>query len=538
MRITESKAKSRLGRAAVVVAGSLSLVASGGFAANADPTHENSNNNNSQKLRTAVSPESVMGHLGALNDIAAAHDGTRASGTEGYKASVDYIVENLRAAGYDPELQAFEFPFYAELSPAVLAKTAPVATDYSEDDYETMTFSGSGEITAAVSAVDTDGTAGASDSGCEADDFAGFTAGSIALIQRGSCTFAQKAINAEQADASAVIIFNSGAEGATEAVIGTLGSPAVTIPVVGASHAVGNDLLGDGVEAHVKVDTISETRVTWNVFAETASGNPDNVVMVGGHLDGVLAGAGINDNGTGSAAILSVAEAMQKVKTENKVRFAWWGAEELGLLGAEHYVADLAAKGELDEVGLYLNFDMIGSPNYGRFVYDGDNSAFPVGPGAAEGPEGSGEIEQDFHDYFASQGLASGETAFSGRSDYGPFIAEGIPAGGLFTGAEGIKTEEQAALFGGQAGVAYDKCYHAACDDLSNVNVQAVDEMSDAVAHLTLTYAMSTVGVNGEGEAVKGNAKNKEKFTGNPLGGGTDSGGGLHPEHGHELAVK
>nr|WP_253905929.1 M28 family peptidase [Arthrobacter sp. H5] len=232
--------------------------------------------------------------------------------------------------------------------------------------------------------------------------------------------------------------------------------------------------------------------------------------------------------------MLAVAEAMTKVKTANKVRFAWWGAEEQGLLGAEHYVSDLAASGELAKVGPYLNFDMIGSPNFGRFVYDGDNSAFPVGPGAAEGPAGSGQIEQDFHDYFASENLPSGETAFSGRSDYGPFIAEGIPAGGLFTGAEGIKTEEQAALFGGVAGMAYDSCYHAACDDTGNVSIESVDQMSDAIAHLTLTYAMSTVDVNGAGEPVKGKGKKADRYEGNPLGGGTESGGGLHPEHDHD----
>ena len=125
---------------------------------------------------------------------------------------------------------------------------------------------------------------------------------------------------------------------------------------------------------------------------------------------------------------------------------------------------------------------MIGSPNYVRFVYDGDNSAFPVGPNAAAGPPGSGEIERVFHDYFGGVGLASSETPFSGRSDYGPFIEQGIPAGGLFTGAEGVKTPEQAAIYGGTAGAQYDHCYHLACDTIDNVNRQAIDEMADAAS--------------------------------------------------------
>ena len=147
---------------------------------------------------------------------------------------------------------------------------------------------------------------------------------------------------------------------------------------------------------------------------------------------------------------------------------------------------------EIKNIALNLNFDMIGSPNFVRFVYDGDGSA----TGAA-GPNGSGNIEQVFLDYFDGQYLASEPTAFDGRSDYGPFIGVGIPAGGLFTGAEEIKTEEEAAIYGGTAGEAYDPCYHLPCDTEDNVSFQALDEMSDAVAHAILTFAMTTSAVNG-----------------------------------------
>ncbi|MHA7282305.1 M28 family peptidase [Arthrobacter sp. TMS2-4] len=530
--------RAHLGRSALVLAGSVALVAGGSLAANAAPTYDSSTNSSSKKLRTAVTVEKVVGHLTALDAIAEANGDTRASGTKGYSDSVDYIVGKLTAAGYTPTVQSFTFPFFAELSPAVLEQSTPDDVTYGPDDVATMTYSGAGSASGSIETVDTTGTASAAGtSGCEAADFAGFTAGSIALVQRGGCTFAAKAANAEQAGATAVVIFNTGVGANTGAVAGTLGAPdLVGIPVVGASFAAGTSLIGDDVTGRVVVDTISENRETYNVIAETATGSSDNVVMVGAHLDSVLAGPGINDNGTGSAGILAVAEGMSKVKTANKVRFAWWGAEEEGLLGSEHYVGDLLAKGELDSVGLYLNFDMIGSPNFGRFVYDGDNSAFPVGPGSAPGPDGSGQIEQDFHDYFASVGLASGETAFSGRSDYGPFIAEGIPAGGLFTGAEGIKTPEQAVLFGGVAGAPYDACYHAACDDTNNLSIEALDQLSDAIAHLTVTYAMSTADVNGAGAPVKGSST-KDRFEGNPLGGGTESGGGLHPEHDHDHEV-
>ena len=245
--------------------------------------------------------------------------------------------------------------------------------------------------------------------------------------------------------------------------------------------------------------SIRELKTTYNVLAETPGGDADNVVMAGAHLDSVGAGPGINDNGSGSAAILEIAEQMTKVNPTNKVRFGLWGAEESGLVGSNYYV-DHLTEAERAKIALYLNFDMIGSPNYVRFVYDGDNSKFPVGPGAAAGPPGSGDIEALFHSYFAGVNLASAETAFSGRSDYGRFIFYGIPSGGLFTGAEGTKTAAEAAIFGGQAGVAYDHCYHQACDTFANVNQQGLEEMGDAVAHAVITYAFDTRSVNGEGK--------------------------------------
>jgi Zn-dependent M28 family amino/carboxypeptidase len=169
-------------------------------------------------------------------------------------------------------------------------------------------------------------------------------------------------------------------------------------------------------------------------------------------------------------------------------RFVWFGAEESGLLGSAHYVASLPAE-ERARIAAMLNFDMVGSPNYVRFVYDGDLSDSEPPPSGA--PEGSAEIEQLFLDYFAGQGLPTEPTAFDGRSDYGPFIEAGIPAGGLFTGAEGIKTEEQAATYGGTAGEQYDPCYHLGCDNIFNLSLPALDQMSDAAAHVTITLAQS-----------------------------------------------
>ncbi|MBB3728929.1 M28 family metallopeptidase [Nonomuraea dietziae] len=190
----------------------------------------------------------------------------------------------------------------------------------------------------------------------------------------------------------------------------------------------------------------------YNVIADWPGGNPDDVLMVGAHLDSVTAGPGINDNGSGSAAILETAleVSRQALQPSKHLRFAWWGAEELGLRGSQYYVTNLPTA-ERSKIKGYLNFDMVGSPNAGYFLYDGDNSD---GVGSGPGPAGSAELERTLQDYFASIGVPTRGTDFDGRSDYGPFISRGIPAGGTFTGAEGIKSSAQAQLWGGTAGQA------------------------------------------------------------------------------------
>jgi Zn-dependent M28 family amino/carboxypeptidase len=230
-----------------------------------------------------------------------------------------------------------------------------------------------------------------------------------------------------------------------------------------------------------------------NVIAELPGRNPGNVVMAGAHLDSVPAGPGINDNGSGSAALLELAQSMQKVKPQNTVRLAWWAAEEEGLLGSAAYVDGLN-DAEKDRIALYLNFDMVASPNYIFMVYDGDESTWEA---PVVVPEGSVQIEDLFESYFTSVGVPYDDAEFSGRSDYEAFILNGIPAGGLFTGAEDEKTPEQAEIWGGTAGEWLDPCYHQACDDIDNLSLDALETNSDAIALAVLAYAYSTQSVNG-----------------------------------------
>ncbi|NYD47534.1 aminopeptidase S [Actinomadura luteofluorescens] len=220
----------------------------------------------------------------------------------------------------------------------------------------------------------------------------------------------------------------------------------------------------------------------YNLIADWPGGDTNNVLMTGAHLDSVTAGPGINDNGSGSAANLEVALAVARERYAPKrhLRFGWWGAEELGLVGSTNYVNNLPST-ERSKIKGYLNFDMVGSPNPGYFAYDGDGSS------GSGGPAGSAEIEQTLRAHFQSINVPVQDTAFDGRSDYGPFIRYGIAAGGLFTGAEGRKTTQQAQLWGGQAGVAFDRCYHSSCDTTSNIDDTALDRNADAIAHAVWT---------------------------------------------------
>lgn len=484
-------------------------------------------NNTTQKLLECVTLDGVRAHQAALQSVASANGGNRFSGLPGYDASVAYVAGQLEAAGYSVTVQPFEYLASVEVGPSVLEQVAPAAETYVQGvDFLLMTQTDPGNVTAAVTPVDLAlGLGNTSSSGCEAADFASFPAGAIALMQRGTCTFQIKAENAAAAGAVGAIIFNQGNTAAADRndlFGGTLSALySGGIPVMSVSYPQGVEWAGTaGLVLHMFANAIREIKPTANVLAELPGQQSDAVVMVGAHLDSVFAGPGINDNGSGSAAVLETAIQMAKVKPRNTVRFAWWGAEESGLVGSSYYVGSLSDE-ELARIALYLNFDMIGSPNYVRFVYDGDNSAFPVVPGQVElGPAGSGVIEQLFVDFFAAQGLATEPTPFNGRSDYGPFIAVGIPAGGLFTGAEGIKTPAQAATFGGTAGAAYDPCYHQACDTFANNSNTVLGQMSDAVAYATLTFA-------------------ERKLDKNPLvdppavtGAGAGSSGGLHDHAG------
>ncbi|TFK35302.1 hypothetical protein BDQ12DRAFT_320095 [Crucibulum laeve] len=435
----------------------------------------------STELRRTISSRALLDHANKFVGFSKLSDGTRAFGSKGHNASVDYIKKSLDKTGYyDTQLQTFSYLF-SEGTAQFSAGGVSYTTGW-------FTYGPAGLVEAPIVVVN--------DLGCVLEDYPATVVGSIALIKRGSCEFGLKVALAGAAGAAGAIIYNNVDGAVTGGTLSQITRPDVGpyVPIGSISGVDGNALVtrisaGELVIGNLDVDAVNEDRFTSNVLATSKGGDKNNLVFAGGHTDSVPAGPGINDDGSGTIGLLEIALQLPKWSVKNAVRFGFWTAEEYGLVGSEHYVASLS-EAERAKVALYLNFDMIASPNYGYFIYDGDGSAFNL-----TGPPGSEHIEKVFEDYFKSQKITSGPTQFNGRSDYGPFLDVGIPAGGLFTGAEGVKTAEQAAWWGGQADVAYDVCYHKGCDGISNLNVKAFVENTKAAAHSIATYARSLAGI-------------------------------------------
>jgi Zn-dependent M28 family amino/carboxypeptidase len=466
----------RVGRA-VTLALAAVLAFAGGAAAQTDV--------DTSALREAVTVDGIVEHQQALQDIADANGGTRHTETPGYLASIDYVMRTMRRAGLNVRRTSFNMPEWEETQPPVFQQLTPTNKTYvsgtaADDDspsvdYITFEFSPTASVTAPV--VPTNDiqipSTGGSTSGCEDADYPAAVSGAIALIQRGTCPFVQKLSLAQQHGAVGVILFNEGDTAGRVNALFRSGPTDLAIPAVHSSFAVGQELYqayqsGQNPTVHLETYGANVDHFYPQVIAETRTGSPNHVVVVGAHLDSVTSGPGINDDGSGTGWQLELAEEIQELglRPQNRIRFMWFGGEEDGLVGSQYYAANLP-QDQVDKIDVMIDTDMIASPNYVRLVYDGDGSTFPT-----TGPAGSAVVEDVFLDYFGDQGMATLPQAFDGRSDYVGFINRGIPAGGIFSGAEVPKTQAQVAVFGGVAGEQYDPCYHEACDNIDTVTGQ------------------------------------------------------------------
>ena len=435
-------------------------------------------------LGRAVTTDAMMGHLAKLQEIADANGGTRAVGTPGYEASVNYVVETLRTKGFDVQTPEFQTRVFKAEEPTLTVGGATIESAALQFSAGTPAGGVSGPLVAAPA----DETPG-----CAPVDYEGLpVAGAIVLVDRGSCPFREKETIAAKLGAVALIVANNVDE---ENMGGTLGEQGeVTIPVVGVNKADGARLRAALGTARITLDASTRTVTAQNVVAQTKTGSMQDVVMAGGHLDSVPEGPGIN--GSGVAAVLETAVQLgSEPRVRNAVRFGFWGAEELGIVGSKKYVQSLTLD-QLKDVALYLNFDMIGSPNPGYFTYDGDQSTASDGK-VPRVPEGSAGIERTLAAYLRSAGETPQDTGFDGRSDYDGFTRAGIPAGGLFSGAEEPMSTEQAKLWGGTAEAPFDPNYHKPTDTLDHIDRDALGINGRGVAYAVGVYAQNIDGRNG-----------------------------------------
>jgi Zn-dependent M28 family amino/carboxypeptidase len=407
-----------------------------------------------------------MKNLQKLNDIAYANGGNRAFGYPGYDASVDFIYGQVsKLKGFSAWKQDF---------PALFTNTTAADVTVDGESFRTvaLTYTPStpeeGIVRELVLAPE-------GEAGCFVENYEGIDAeGKIVLVERGRCpdqtTFAGKVKPAAAAGAAAVVLYNSDPAKLTA---GSLSMPSPEyVPAALIDQEPGQALkarlqAGEKVEAHATIVQLIEERITQNVIAETDGGDGENLIVIGAHLDSVPAGPGINDDGSGTSLILELAKALSRFSTKLKVRFAWWGAEENGLWGSRHYVNNLSTE-EIDNLLLYLNFDMVSRGFWGVFDGDGSDQA----PG---GPDGSEVIEKLFVDFFRKKKLEVTPVGLTGGTDYVPFMQIiNKPVGGLFTGT----------------GAEEDACYHQACDNIKNPNPKTITTNAKAAAHVLSVLAM------------------------------------------------
>lgn len=408
-----------------------------------------------------------MGNLRSLADIAKANGGNRAFGYPGYDASVDFI--------WDTVTKAKNFKTWKQDLPGLWNKVESIAFRVGETDY--YVFGPTYSPSTSPEGVTLPLVLGpALEAACAPEGYANIDVkGKIVLVERGTCpdktTIAGRIRAAKKAGAAHVILYNNIP---TKVTGGTLSKPDPEGYVSsGFINQVDGQALkarleaGEEIEAYFQHTQLIEEKITTQVFAETNCGDPENVIMVGAHLDGVLAGPGINDDGSGSTLVLELMKALDKYKTKNKVRFAWWAAEENGKVGSNYYTANLP-QDDIDNLLAYLNFDMVSRGYFG--VFDGDGSTHGLA-----GPAGSDVIEKIFVDDLTAKGINVTAAAFTGGSDYASFMdVLKKPIGGLHTGT----------------GIDQDDCYHQECDDYDNANPETLTINAKAAAHVLATLAM------------------------------------------------
>lgn len=441
-------------------------------------------------LAAKVSVDGMFGHLRALQDIANANKGNRADGTPGYDTSVEYVVKALRGKGFEVSTPQFD-RLYA------IAQGKPALTvagrGYPVDQASLLIRTPPGGLTGQP-------VRPAAPSGCAVGDYpAALPKGAIAVVDDTRCSVVDKQNSAVAKGAVALVVLSTpGGQGAPPTLFNPGYFKQLTVPVAVAGADAAGALGRSTAPVHLVLDAENVKITSRNVLAQTKTGSTNDVIMVGAHLDGPRDSPGINDNGSGVAAVLETALQLGPLApVNNAVRFVFWGADEDGLNGVMDYVFGLDDE-QRNDIALYLNVNLIGSLNAGFFTDDGDQSG-PPGQGVSFGdvPDGSAGIERTLDGYLNLAGKRPADMPLGTRTDYHPFMVAGVPIGGLSAGASQSKTPVQARLWGGKAGVGFDPNFQTPRDTIDNISREALAVMGSGVAYAVGTYAMSIAGVNG-----------------------------------------
>ncbi|CUA76403.1 aminopeptidase Y [Rhizoctonia solani] len=459
-----------------------------------------------------------MVHANKWQEFADRGGGSRSSGTKGYNLSVDYVYNLAKTAGYNVIRQGIPSSQWELYSQSLKIGDR----EFTRDDFIAFTNSPA-TVEDGIKTNLVFVPPGESGPGCSISDYADLNVtGQAVLIACGTCPFTTKCALAKEAGAAAVIIYNNiPHQGAFSSLISFDLSDSIPMVSIGLENAQPyiaklnqTSTPGEPVTVALKIDSAVRD-VSDNIIAQTTWGNQSNVIHIGSHLDSVPAGPGLNDNGSGSATVAELLVQLAKFKpSNNAVRFSWWVYEGenqetgSGSSGSQGYVDSLSE--DEKKIAFYINLDMPASPNYIYGIHDGDDSS---GENGSTPPPGSGALEKLFQDDFEAKRLPWIAYPFNFGSDYQPFLDAGIPVGGLATGASDIKSESEAVIFGGHAGVPYDTCYHATCDKLDNLAHDAFLVNARSVAHVIATAAESTAAVDVEKAAGAAKSKVQTKRT-------------------------
>jgi Zn-dependent M28 family amino/carboxypeptidase len=442
------------------------------------------------ELAGKITTDGLMAHLHKLQEIADDNNNSRANGTPGYEASVSYVVQYLQDKGFDVQTPEFE----------VLEKT--------QGGNPTLTIGRRAYQVDQASMLITTPTAGLNAislrpqkaAGCNVADYGTVSVkGAISIVDDMNCSVVDKQSAAAAKGAVGLLVVSApGASGSPAGLFTPGYYEKLTMPVGVIGNEADAALRRTNAPVRLVLDSKPVMKKVRNVVAQTKTGKTDNAVVVGAHLDSSPKSPGINDDGSGVAALLETAAALgAKPNATNAVRFAFWGSAEYALQGAAKYLRGLSPE-QIDDIAMYLNVEMIGSPNAGYFTFDGDQSAQlnPEIPMDSV-PDGSAGIERLLAGYLNSAGVRPADMPLAKNTDYYPFLVTGIPIGGLTSGSSQRKTEVQARLWGGKGGVAFDDDWRTPRDSIENIDPHALTVMGAATAFAVATYAQSTDGVNG-----------------------------------------